>query len=73
MGKKSVVGAAVTKKDGKYYLFFGANDIHDDTKEIGGIGVAVANKPEGPFKDYLGKPLIGKIYNKAQPIDQFVF
>jgi beta-xylosidase len=39
----------------------------------GGIGVAVADKPEGPFKDYLGKPLLDKIVNKAQPIDQFVF
>jgi beta-xylosidase len=71
--KKALWAPAITQKDGKYYLFFGANDIHDDTKEIGGIGVAVADKPEGPFKDYLGKPLIGKIYNKAQPIDQFVF
>jgi beta-xylosidase len=33
----------------------------------------VADKPEGPFKDYLGKPLLNKIVNKAQPIDQFVF
>jgi beta-xylosidase len=71
--KRALWAPAITKKDNKYYLFFGANDIHDDTKEIGGIGVAVADKPEGPFKDYLGKPLIGKIYNKAQPIDQFVF
>jgi len=71
--KKALWAPAITKKDGRYYLFFGANDIHDDSKEIGGIGVAVADKPEGPFKDYLGKPLIGKIYNKAQPIDQFVF
>jgi beta-xylosidase len=71
--KKALWAPAITKKDGKYYLFFGANDIHDDTKEIGGIGVAVADKPEGPFKDYLGKPLIGKIVNKAQPIDQFIF
>ncbi|WP_428327453.1 glycoside hydrolase family 43 protein [Mucilaginibacter sp.] len=71
--KRALWAPAVTKKDGKYYLFFGANDIHDDQKEIGGIGVAVSDKPEGPFKDYLGKPLIGKIYNKAQPIDQFVY
>ncbi len=71
--KKALWAPAITKKDGKYYLFFGANDIHDDVKEIGGIGVAVADKPEGPFKDYLGKPLIGKIINKAQPIDQFIY
>ena len=70
---KALWAPAITENNGKYYLFFGANDIHDDTKEIGGIGVAIADKPQGPFKDYLGKPLIGKIYNKAQPIDQFVF
>ena len=71
--KRALWAPAVTENKGKYYLFFGANDIHDDQKEIGGIGVAVADKPEGPFKDYLGKPLIGKIVNGAQPIDQFVF
>ena len=63
---------AVVEKDKKYYLFFGANDIQND-KEYGGIGVAVANAPGGPFKDYLGKPLIDKWHNGAQPIDQFVF
>lgn len=71
--KRALWAPAVTEKSGKYYLFFGANDIHDDKKEIGGIGVAVADKPEGPFKDLLGHPLIGKIVNGAQPIDQFVF
>jgi len=63
---------AIVEKDGKYFLFFGANDIQK-YQEIGGIGVAVADKPEGPFKDYLGKPLIDKFHNGAQPIDQFVF
>lgn len=70
--KKAMWAPSITKKDGKYYLFFGANDIQSDN-EVGGIGVAVADKPEGPFKDLLGKPLIDKFYNKAQPIDQFVF
>jgi beta-xylosidase len=63
---------AIVKKDDKYFLFFGANDIQNNTQQ-GGIGVAVADKPEGPFKDYLGKPLIDKFYNGAQPIDQLVF
>ena len=62
---------AVLEKDGKYYLFFGANDVHEG--EIGGIGVAVSDRPEGPFKDLLGRPLINEIVNGAQPIDQFVF
>src|ERR1044072_2559627 len=63
---------AIVYKDGKYFLFFAANDIQNE-QQAGGIGVAVSNKPEGPFKDYLGKPLLDKIVNKAQPIDQFVF
>ncbi len=57
---------------GKYYLFFGANDIKTNG-QLGGIGVAVSDRPEGPFKDALGKPLIGEIRNGAQPIDQMVF
>lgn len=63
---------AIIKKDEKYFLFFGGNDIQSND-EVGGIGVAVADKPEGPFKDHIGKPLIDKIINGAQPIDQFVF
>ena len=62
---------AIVEKDGKYFLFFGANDVHEG--EIAGIGVAVADNPAGPFEDYLGKPLINEIVNGAQPIDQFVF
>jgi beta-xylosidase len=63
---------SVIEKKGKYYLFFGANDIQND-QQRGGIGVAVADRPEGPFRDHLGKPLIDKFHNGAQPIDQFVF
>ncbi len=63
---------SVIQKDGNYFLFFGANDIQSDDK-IGGIGAGISKKPEGPYKDYLGKPLIDKFYNGAQPIDQFVF
>lgn len=70
--KRAMWAPAILKKDGKYFLFFGANDIQSD-KEHGGIGVAVANSPEGPFKDYLGKPLVDRFHNGAQPIDQFVF
>lgn len=68
---KAMWAPSVLEKDGKYYLFFGANDVHEG--EIGGIGVAVAERPEGPYKDLLGKPLINEIVNGAQPIDQFVF
>ncbi|MBD0258636.1 MAG: family 43 glycosylhydrolase, partial [Cytophagales bacterium] len=64
--RRALWAPAVIEKGGKYYLFFGANDVHEG--EVGGIGVAVADRPEGPFTDYLGKPLIGQIHNGAQPI-----
>jgi beta-xylosidase len=68
----SIWAPSIVEKDKKYYLFFGANDIQND-EQLGGIGVAVSNKPGGPFKDHLGKPLVNKFFNGAQPIDQFVF
>jgi beta-xylosidase len=70
--RRAIWAPAIVEKQGRYYLFFGANDIQNDA-EKGGIGVAVANSPAGPFTDYLGKPLVDKFYNGAQPIDQFVF
>lgn len=69
--KKAMWAPSIIRKDGKYYFFFGANDVHEG--EIGGIGVAVSDRPDGPYKDLLGKPLINEIVNGAQPIDQFVF
>ena len=35
--------------------------------------MARSRSPAGPFEDYLGKPLIDRFHNGAQPIDQFVF
>jgi beta-xylosidase len=72
------------EKDGLFYLFFAGNDIQSPAnswwnpeihtgEEVGGIGVAVAERPEGPYRDLLGKPLINEFYNDAQPIDQYVF
>lgn len=69
--KRAMWAPSIIEKDGKYFLFFGANDVHE--AEVGGIGVAIADDPAGPFRDYLGKPLIGEIHNGAQPIDQFIF
>ncbi len=63
---------SVISKDGKYYFFFSANNIQKNGQP-GGIGVAVADKPEGPYKDLIGKALIDTIVNRAQPIDQFVY
>lgn len=68
----AVWAPSITEKDGKYYLFFGANDIQND-QQPGGMGIAVSDSPGGPFVDYLGKPLIDKFYNGAQPIDPYVF
>ena len=63
---------SVVHANGKYYFFFGGNDIQNNDM-VGGIGVAIADNPAGPFVDALGHPLIGEIVNGAQPIDQFVF
>lgn len=78
---KAMWAPCIVKKDSNYFLFFSANDIQAPFRDgyvaednlIGGIGIGISSKLEGPFKDYLGKPLVQEFYNKAQPIDQFVF
>ncbi|HXE30914.1 MAG TPA: glycoside hydrolase family 43 protein [Terriglobales bacterium] len=70
--KRAVWAPSVVENDGWYYIFFGANDIQND-RQVGGIGLARSRHPGGPFKDYLGKPLVGQFHNGAQPIDPFVF
>ena len=70
--RRALWAPSIVEKDGWYYLFFGANDIQSD-KEVGGIGVARSRRPDGPFEDHLGKPLIDRFHNGAQPIDQYVF
>lgn len=69
--RRAMWAPGVIEKGGKYYFFFAANDVRQG--QVGGIGVAVADRPEGPYKDLLGKPLINDIVNGAQPIDQFVY
>jgi beta-xylosidase len=82
--KKAMWAPCIVKKGTNYFLFFAANDIQASfsnwwnpeihkENEVGGIGIGIANSPEGPFRDYLGKPLINEFHNQAQPIDQFVF
>lgn len=71
---KAVWAPAPVSRNGKYYIYFGANDIQeDDTTTVGGIGVAVSDSPDGPYVDAIGSPLIGEYHNGAQPIDQDVF
>jgi hypothetical protein len=40
----------VTERNGKFYFYVSTNAT--------GIGVAIADRPEGPYKDALGKPLL---------------
>ena len=70
--KRAMWAPSVIKNEDHYYFFFGANDIQSD-KQYGGIGVAIADNPAGPFRDHLGHPLIAAFHNGAQPIDQFAF
>jgi beta-xylosidase len=60
------------ERGGKYYDYFAANDIQSND-ELGGIGVAVADRPEGPYRDAIGKPLIDQFHFGAQPIDPHVY
>jgi beta-xylosidase len=56
---------AIATKNGKYYYYYSAQQ---------NIGVAVADKPTGPFKDPLGKPLVAKAdFKRMQVIDPMVF
>ncbi|MDA8758193.1 glycoside hydrolase family 43 protein [Flavobacteriaceae bacterium] len=81
--KQAIWAPSIIEKNNLYYLFFSANDLQkpggpywnekNTINHYGGIGIAVADAPSGPYKDYLGKPLIDQFYNEAQPIDQFVF
>jgi arabinoxylan arabinofuranohydrolase len=52
------------RRNGKYYFYFPADDQ---------IGVAVSNSPTGPFKDALGKPLIGRNEAAVRSIDPNIF
>ncbi len=49
----------VYERDGKYYMFFSANDRNNpnNEKENFKIGVAVADSPEGPFTDLYNRPV----------------
>jgi len=70
--RRAVWAPSVVERDGWYYLFFSANDIQND-EQVGGIGVARSRRPDGPFEDHLGRPLVDRFHNGAQPIDPFVF
>ena len=54
----------VYERDGKYYLWYSANWNHNPTneKENFRIGVAVSDKPTGPFEEMNGAPLFDPGY-----------
>ena len=73
-GKSCFWAPGITEKDGKYYIFFSAKGVNEQGEKIShSIGVCVADSPEGPYTDLLGKPLLSERYNDAQPIDQSIF
>jgi arabinoxylan arabinofuranohydrolase len=52
------------RRNGRYYFYFPADDQ---------IGVAVADRPEGPFRDALGRPLIARGESGTRVMDPAVF
>lgn len=69
---KCVWAPTIIEKGGKYYLIFASNDIHSD-EEPGGLEIAVADKPEGPFRAFIEGSLVPEFHNGAQPIDAHLF
>jgi len=66
---KSLWAPDCIKRNGKYYLYFAM-----PSGNAGKIGVAVSDKPEGPFTDPIGKPLIsGTELKGGRAIDPNVF
>ena len=63
-GENDAWASQCIERNGKYYFYF------TTTNKSGGgraIGVAVADKPEGPYKDVLGKPLCGPNWDYIDP------
>jgi len=69
---RAVWAPTVIEKNNGYYLVFASNDIQSD-REKGGLEIAYAENPEGPFKALTGQPLIDSFVHGAQPIDTHLF
>lgn len=54
----------VYERNGKYYMFFSANWRENPTAEAENfkIGVAVSDRPEGPFHDLMNRPIFAPDY-----------
>jgi len=62
--KERAWAPTIAFKNNKYYYYYSA-DVN--------IGVAISDKPAGPFKDPLGKPLINRGTRRGQMIDPMAF
>ncbi len=63
-GKNDAWASQCIERNGKYYFYF------TTTNNTGGgraIGVGVADSPEGPYEDVLGKPLCGPNWDYIDP------
>lgn len=65
---------SVVEQNGRYYIIFAANNIHEDGED-GGLYIGASDSPCGPFKNVFpdGRPFINVFYNGAQPIDAHFF
>ena len=63
--KRAMWAPSIVEKDGKYFFFFGANDIQNEQEDRRRHRRRRRRPPAGPFKDHLGKPLIGDFHNGA--------
>lgn len=69
---RAVWAPTIIDRNGKYYLIFASNDIQNND-QYGGLEIAVSDSPTGPFVNLLGKPLVDRFVNYAQPIDAHLF
>lgn len=69
---RAVWAPTIIEQGGRYYLIFASNDIQADG-EPGSLEIAVADHPAGPFRGYLGRPLVDRFIHGAKPIDTHLF
>ena len=63
----SAWASQMVEYNGKYYLYFCTWDKTSSGKQS--IGVAAADKPEGPYTDALGKPLVAGTFTTPESSD----
>lgn len=63
-GKNAAWAAQAIERDGKYYFYITTIDNGAGARCI---GVGVSDRPEGPYKDPIGKPLAGPNWDYIDP------